>query len=98
MRPLRAWLLRLLGVFRAHRDGQFAEEIGAHLDSRDRRNVPVNTGSSPVPCASLMGALKGQSAGHVGLLPHVTESREGRGTPRLYREACRWSISACHAR
>jgi L-fuconate dehydratase len=31
--------------------------------------------------------------------PHnVTELREGRGIPRLCREACRWSRSACHAR
>ena len=36
MRPLRAWLLRLRGVFRANRDGQFAEEIGAHLEMHVR--------------------------------------------------------------
>jgi predicted permease len=36
MRPVRAWLLRLLGVFRANRDGQFAEEIEAHLEMHVR--------------------------------------------------------------
>jgi len=36
MRPVRAWLLRLWGVFRANRDGQFAEEIGAHLEMHVR--------------------------------------------------------------
>ena len=36
MRPLRAWLLRLWGVFRATRDGQFAEEIEAHLEMHMR--------------------------------------------------------------
>jgi predicted permease len=36
MRPLRAWLLRLRGVFRANRDGEFAEEIEAHLEMHVR--------------------------------------------------------------
>ena len=36
MRPLRAWLLRLRGVFRASRDEQFTEEIEAHLEMHVR--------------------------------------------------------------
>jgi predicted permease len=45
MRPVRAWLLRLLGVFRASRDGQFAEEIEAHLEMHVRDLI--ESGQSP---------------------------------------------------
>ncbi len=45
MRPLRAWLLRLRGVFRANRDGRFAEEIGAHLEMHVRDLI--ESGLSP---------------------------------------------------
>ena len=36
MRTLRAWLLRLKGVFDTTRDGQFADEIEAHLEMHVR--------------------------------------------------------------
>ena len=36
MRSLRAWLLRLRGVFRANREEQFAEEIEAHVEMHVR--------------------------------------------------------------
>ena len=45
MRPVRAWLLRLWGVFRASRDEQFAEEIGAHLEMHVRDLI--ESGLSP---------------------------------------------------
>jgi predicted permease len=45
MRPIRAWLLRLRGVFRCNRDGQFAEEIGAHLEMHVRDLI--ESGLSP---------------------------------------------------
>ena len=45
MRPLRAWLLRLRGVFRASRDEQFAEEIEAHLEMHVRDLI--ESGLSP---------------------------------------------------
>jgi predicted permease len=45
MRPVRAWLLRLCGVFRASRDGQFAEEIAAHLEMHVRDLI--QSGLSP---------------------------------------------------
>ena len=45
MRPLRAWLLRLRGVFRANRDEQFAEEIEAHLEMHVRDLI--ESGLSP---------------------------------------------------
>ena len=39
------WLLRLLGVFRANRDKQFAEEIGVHLEMHVRDLI--ESGLSP---------------------------------------------------
>ena len=36
--------------------------------------------------------------GKLRIVKNVTELREGRGIPRLCREACRWSKSACHER
>src|ERR1700685_3377588 len=39
MRTLRAWLLRLWGVFRANRDEQFAEEIEMHLEMHVRELI-----------------------------------------------------------
>lgn len=45
MRPVRAWFLRLMGVFRANRDDQFAEEIGAHLEMHVRDLI--ESGLSP---------------------------------------------------
>jgi hypothetical protein len=45
MRPLRVWLLRLRGVFRASRDEQFAEEIAAHLQMHVRDLI--ESGLSP---------------------------------------------------
>ena len=66
MRPLRAWLLRLRGVFRANRDGRFAEEIGAHLEMHVRDLI--ESGLSPDESA----ATGHHEAGRRGINPAGT--------------------------
>jgi predicted permease len=54
MRRLRAWLLRLWGVFSTDRDGQFAEEIEAHLEMHVRDLVESGLSPNEDRCQAIM--------------------------------------------
>jgi hypothetical protein len=76
MRPLRAWLLRLRGVFRSNRDGQFAEEIEAHLEMHVRDLIESGLTPDEARREAIM-KLGGVESTRQGLSRHGTASLGG---------------------